>query len=274
MKLSQLYPGDKVREARSGIVFTVAGRNCHGTSGVCLITDKVIAQGAMDAPEPESDVENFAITGNSYYPHSNLHQWLNAEGTAWFAPQHPCDTPPAEEFLALRPTLFDPVRHNAYEDAPGFLARFGEGFRRSILPSRVACVTADCCGIEYIDARVFIPSAAELGLETGTRPEGEALELFRDFRMRYAAPSQDCLAEGAWQPAFFNEHRTFWYWLRTVNPTTPGFCAYVHFVNPYAYKFACAPWMGVRPMLNLSGEAQVEPTGSAFGEYRFTEVSA
>lgn len=272
-KLRDLYPGDKVCEAHSGTVFTVAGPAPYCTDGICLITDAVIAQGAMDAPEPASPEENFPITGNSSYALSNLHQWLNADSTDWYVPSHPCDTPPTEENLALRPTLFDPIRHNAYADSPGFLARFSENFRRHILVSRIPCVKVDGSGLEYLDAKAFIPSAAELGLETGTPPEGEPFPLFADFRMRYAAPSEDCLAESAWQPAYFQRQRTFWYWLRTPNLTTPGFFAYVHFVNPYAYKFACSPWMGIRPMLSLSQDMPVESTGSCLGTYRFVEVS-
>ena len=272
-RLKDLYPGDKVRETRSGILFTVAGLSPYGGDGVCLITDQVIAQGAMDAPEPEAPEENFAVTGNNRYVLSNLHQWLNADGMDWYIPSHAFDTPPTEENLALRPTLFDPIRHNAYAHQPGFLSRFSPAFRRSLRSSRIPCALPDGSGVEYTDALVFSPSAAEIGLDTGTSPEGTRFPLFADFRMRYAAPSEACLADGAWQPAFFQRDRTFWYWLRTPNPTTPGFFAYAHFVNPYSYKFACSPWMGIRPMLAIDGTAPTESDGGSLGEYRLVEVS-
>ena len=100
MLLNQLYPGDKILDPRSSIVFTVTGPSPYG-DGVLLITDKVIAVGAMDAPEPDSPTENFRITGNNDYIVSNLHQWLNSDRTDWFEKKHAYDTPPSEEYLSI-----------------------------------------------------------------------------------------------------------------------------------------------------------------------------
>ena len=268
MKLKELYPSDRIIESSSGIVFTVAGKNLYG-DGILLITDKVIAQGAMDAPEPESETDSFTICGNSDYSLSNLHQWLNSDKKNWYSKTHEYDTPPSEEYLSLRPNLYEPIGCNPYYEKQGFLSRFSEGFKDLICESAIPCAKDDNPGLYYINAKVFIPSAAELGLDTKTVCEGKRLELFEDFRMRYSSPSEECLMEGNWQPAYFRSNRMFWYWLRTPNPTSKGFFAYSHFVNPFAYKFACCPQMGIRPMLSVSAMAEVSLTESAWGIYRF-----
>ena len=268
MKLSQLYPGDKILDPCSNIVFTAAGRSPYG-KGVLLITDQVIGLGAMDAPEPDSENDNFRITGNNDYLLSNLHQWLNSEAQNWYNPSHAADTPPSEAYLSIRPTLYDPIGHNAYDTKPGFLARFHKDFLAQICSSDIPCADPDDSSIRISSARVFCPSAAELGLRTGVVKEGEELPLFRDFRMRYASPSQECLMESEWFPAYFRAHRMFWYWLRTPNTKTKGFFAYSHFVNPFAYKFACSPWMGIRPMVSMEEETEIRPGEGSYGVFRF-----
>ena len=273
MELHQLFPGDKILDSYSGILFTFVGVSPYG-DGILLITDKVIAAGAMDAPEPENELDNFRLCGNSNYALSNLHQWLNSDRKDWFVPTHAADTPPSEEYLSLRPTLYDPVGHNAYADKPGFLTRFHRHFREMICTSAIPCADTEGEGVHELKVKVFIPSAAELGLRTGVVDEGSELPLFRDFGMRYACPSRECLEESTWQPAFFRENRTFWYWLRTPNTKTKGFVAFSHFVNPFAFKFACSPWLGIRPMLSIRGDAEIAPIGNSLGHYRFAEVKA
>ena len=271
MFLNQLYPGDRILDPRSNIVFTVTGPSPYG-EGILLITDKVIAMGAMDAPEPDSPIENFGITGNSDYMASNLHQWLNSDQADWFTKAHAYDMPPSEEYLSIRPTLYDPIGHNAYDKKPGFLCRFHKDFLSRICKSSIPCVDPSDSTVKKYEALFFCPSAAELGLRTGTVPEGEELPLFRDFRMRYASPSEECMTESEWFPAYFRTHRMFWYWLRTPNPKSPGFMAYSHFTNPFSYKFACSPWLGIRPMVSLKGDTPVSETTNAVGVHRFEET--
>lgn len=268
MILKELYPGDRIREPYSNILFTVAGKNPYG-EGVLLITDKVIAMGAMDAPEPESERENDRITGCNDYILSNLDQWLNSDQDDWFQKSHETDTPPSEEYLSIRPTLFDPIGHNAYDKKPGFLTCFPASFRDRICESVIPSLDPKGEHLRQHRARVFCPSAAELGLPVGVMEEGKELPLFRDFRMRYASPSEECLMESEWFPAYFRSHRMFWYWLRTPNVQTDGFVAYSHFVNPFAYKFACSPWMGIRPMLSLDEGVNIAPAKGSWGIYRF-----
>ena len=268
MILKELYPGDKIKDPYSNIVFIVAGDSPYG-EGKLLITDKVVAVGAMDAPEPDSDIENYTITGNNHYALSNLHQWLNSDKEHWYTPSHDKDTPPSEEMLSIRPTLYDPIGHNAYDNKPGFLTRFSDTFRRNICVSKIPCADPDDSSINTIEARFFCPSAAELGLRTGVVNEGEELPLFKDFRMRYSYPSQECMMESEWFPAYFRTHRMFWYWLRTPNTKTPGFFAYSHFTNPFSFKFACSPWMGIRPMVSINSDTEIQPASGAFGIYRF-----
>ena len=271
MTLNQLYPGDKIRDPWSNIVFIVTGPSPYG-DGILLITDKVIAQGAMDAPEPDSPENNFRITGNNDYLLSNLHQWLNSDCVDWYKKTHAYDTPPSEEYLGIRPTLYDPIGHNAYLDKPGFLYRFNETFRSRMVESTIPSADPGTCEIRYAKAFFFCPSTEELGLKTNAPKEGAELPLFKDFRMRYASPSEECLTESEWFPAYFRSHRMFWYWLRTPNQKTKGFLAYSHFTNPFSYKFACSPWLGIRPMVSLMGDTPVSEETNAVGVHRFEET--
>lgn len=270
MILKDLYPQDRILDSFSGITFMVVGKSPYG-EGILLITDKVIALGAMDAPEPDSEIDSFRVTGNNDYVLSNLHQWLNSDKKMWFCKTHETDTPPSKEYLSLRPTLYDPIGYNAYDQKYGFLTRFSSNLKSKMKTSLIPCSELDGSCLKYINTTVFIPSAAELGYSTGVINEGDELPLFKDFRMRYASPSQECLDESEWHPAFFRDYRTFWYWLRTPNTKSKGFLAYSHFINPFSFKFACSPWMGIRPIISLDEETEIEASESVWGIYRIKE---
>lgn len=267
MRIQELPIGALLRETVSGVDFRVAAHHHPGYSGTTLITDHVVAQGCMDAPEPENPDERVRITGNNRYALSNLHQWLNAEGEDWYRPTHPYDTPPTEEILSLRPTFFGTSGHNPYAEKPGFLSWFGEAFRSALLESRIPCLSADQSEIEWIPGKAFIPSAAEIGVKLYREAEGSKLPLFRDFRMRYAAPSPDCIMESEWQPAYFKPSQLIFYWMRTPKGDDTGFSYYCHDVEPYSYKFACMPWMGIRPCMNVDDALEVRPSVNIPGLY-------
>ena len=132
MILKQLPVDTKVRERTSGIVFLVGEHGHDGYKGTTLVTDNVIGQACLDAPEDKNPNERLRLTGYNYYAFSNLHQWLNAEGEDWFQPAHEYDTAPSEENIAKRPNCYDNHGYNAYFTKPGILAWFGKIFRDAI----------------------------------------------------------------------------------------------------------------------------------------------
>jgi len=250
MTTDQLRVGTKLRECASGVVFLVAEQQAGST---VLVADEVVMLGCFDAPEVRHEDWQRRLTGWNNYRRSNVHQWLNADGYGWYVPAHEFDEPPTEEVLAARETVYDPVGHNAYAHKCGFLGWFGRTFREAVLPTEVSVTSDDGQRIETLTARAWLPSAAELGLRThDPLSEGHALPLFRDFRMRYASPSRACLLDSQWQPAHFGPKNVVWYWLRTPNAGNPGFVYYKHYTNPYSYKFAASPWMGIRPVLRVA----------------------
>ena len=262
MKLSNLPIGAKVQEADSGLVFHIAAQNHPGYTGTTLVSDKIIAQACLDATEPEAESARVIAMGRSDYALSNLHQWLNATGEGWFKPSHVADVPPDRIHVARWNNMYDKESYNPYAEKPGFLAAFSENFRRSILISEVESYKVGGEKI-LIRARVFLPSVAELGIQTHENyPEGSLLPLFKEFRMRFAMPSEKCLTSSDFRPSNFLAEESWQYWLRSVHPRDEALCCAVHGSNPYVYYPAARPWNGVRPMMNLDGDTQVQQQDS------------
>jgi hypothetical protein len=268
VKLGELPVGSKIREKTSGIVFLVGEHGHPGYRGTTLVANNVIGQACFDAPEPDNPDKDLRLTGYNYYPFSNLHRWLNADGPDWYKPAYKYDTAPTEENIAQRPNFYDRHSYNAYADKAGFLSWFSSLFRIAIYESDIPCTNSKRDGIEYIKAKVFLLSMAEAGIRTAEPlKEGSKIAVFNDFRNRYAAPSQDAVANSAWQPAYFTVDNMFWYWLRTPNYGNGGFTCYAHSGNPYSYKFCSCPWVGIRPALNIDPELPVEPSPNVSGLY-------
>ena len=266
IKLNDLPVGAKVREKTSGVVFLVGEHRHAGYGGTTLVSDHVIGQACLDAPEAKSPSERQRITGNNYYAFSNLHQWLNAEGMSWFRPTHEFDDGPSEDNISKRPNIYDRHGYNAYEGKAGFLSWFGCAFRDALLDSLVPCVNRQQNAIEYIKSKVFLPSAAEAGIRTADPlREGSKIAVFNEFRNRYATPSREAVLNSDWQPAYFNTEQLFWYWLRTPKWGDDGFACYAHPVNPYSYKFSCCPWVGIRPALNIDSDLPVDVSANVCG---------
>ncbi|OGO24444.1 MAG: hypothetical protein A2144_01570 [Chloroflexi bacterium RBG_16_50_9] len=268
MILKHLPVGAKVREKTSGIVFLVGEHQHAGYKGTTLVANNVIGQACLDAPEENNPNERLRLTGYNYYAFSNLHQWLNAEDWNWYKPVHEYDAAPTEENIAKRPNYYDRHGYNPYDDKAGFLAWFGEAFRSAIYESDVPCTNKQQNDIEYIKAKAFLLSTAEAGIRTSDPlKEGSKIAVFNDFRNRYAVPSQEAVANSAWQPAYFTTENLFWYWLRTPKGNDEGFTYYAHNANPYSHKFSCCPWVGIRPVVNVDSDLPIEASANVRGLY-------
>ena len=223
------------------------------------MANNVIGQACLDAPEERNPKERLRLTGYNYYAFSNLHQWLNAQGKDWYRPAHEYDDPPTEENIAKRPNYYDRHGYNAYANRAGFLSWFGEAFRSGLYESDVPCVNSAQDDTEFLKAKAFLLSTAEAGIRTSDPlKEGSKITVFNDFRNRYTSPSQDAMANSAWQPAHFTPQNLCWYWLRTPKFNDEGFTYYAHNVNPYSHKFSCCPWIGLRPVVNIDSDMPVE----------------
>lgn len=266
MILKELPVGAKVRERTSGVVFLVGEHGHAGYRGTTLVADHLIAQGCLDAPEVSNPNQRLHLTGYNYYPFSNLHQWLNAEGAEWYKPAHEFDAPPTEENIAARPNIYDRHGYNAYAYKSGFLSWFGVEFRKAIYESAVPCTDSQQTGIEFIQAKAFLLSTAEAGIRT-TDPlkEGSKISVFNDFRNRMATPSAEAVAAAEWQPAYLSVRNLFWYWLRTPKGNDEGFTYYAHTTCPYSHKFCCCPWVGIRPVINVDSQLPVEASRNVRG---------
>ena len=268
MTLGELRVGAKVRERTSGIVFLVGEHEHTGYKGTTLVANHVIGQACLDAPEKDNPNERLRLTGCNYYAFSNLNQWLNSEDGRWYRPAHPHDAAPSEANLAQRPNFYDDRGYNAYVNKPCFLSWFGVDFRNALYECNVACLNKAQNALEYLPAKVFLLSTAEVGIQTADPiQEGSRIALFSDFRNRYATPSPDAVLRSEWHPAYFSVRNLFWYWLRTPKGNDDGFTYYVHTTCPTAYKFACCPWVGIRPALNVDSDLPVEESASLPGTY-------
>ena len=270
--------GSRIREKESGTVFLVADHHHTGWEGTTLVSDRICMISCIDAAEPENPDEQAAASGYNRYALSNIHQWLNSAKDHWYEPQHAFDTPPSEDRIAMRTDvftskMFDPEgifpAPYAYDQLPGYLARFSEGFREAILPSPVICFGPSDPDIIYfgppqgetISCKAFLLSAAEIGLEDEIRREGYLIRLFLDPRMRMSAPENKAIHQ---DPDFDYKQSPVAFWLRSPFGSTSGMGKIYQVEHkfgdvvgatlmPHPVNYAA----GIRPAMNLDDMATV-----------------
>lgn len=130
-----------------------------------FITAQSIGRLQGDYREHESLSRDHRRHGNNYYPHSNLHQWLNSTQKDWFEPAHPADT--VGTFVRKQ---------------PGFLSYFAPGELNCIQPMHIGGDTPPGSikrhGKTYeLDCLVTIPTLNQI-LGHHHNLEGEHFELF------------------------------------------------------------------------------------------------
>ena len=256
-------------QSRFGAVITwrVADQGHEGYPAGCttLISDRIIQIMCADAAEPENENSNRVTWGNNRYIHSNLHQWLNSDAPAgqWYSPQHQYDAPPTSEH-----TLNG---RNPYDQWAGFLAMLPRSFAEALLdtPIRVQPTDYDTPGgFEVVAAKVYLPGTTEVGGDPDSilGIEGPKLALFGDDQSRLAYPTEaavkssnytnnDLIAGNAWNWWMRTPMHESSYWYRIVQAT--GKVG----TTQYAYHGG----VGIRPLCNLPGDTEVEP--SVTGNY-------
>lgn len=185
------------------IVQTIANKSGND---ITLITDRTIAKYVFDATELLNSNSDRRSHGNNRYTQSNIHQWLNSEAGAglWYTAQHSADQAPDSTHT---------VGKTFYDTAAGFLNEFSTK-EKNYLKTQTIIVNksdVDGGGAETFNARVWLPSAAEVGIILGSyyKEEGSQLALFTDDNSRIAYITPDAAAHCGWPVG------TDMYWLRT-----------------------------------------------------------
>jgi len=275
MKLKDLPIGSNVKDVKSDRVFLVAAQNHPGYMGTTLISKHIVGVGCFDGKEPKHFIGKSIFCqvdeyGWNMYPHSNIHQWLNAEEECWYTKSHLTDMPPKAKMCRYG--------EQPYFDKKGFLYDFSEVFKESIHDVEIECLhktARDCGEIKKMKAKVFLPSRTEIGKgdECG-RPEGKMLPLFHDYRILKAKPNQKDIEKygRSWNPArkdapydapqIYDPKYGWWYWLRTAHM---GYDFLNRVVSPYgavSYTYSNNDIVGIRPVLNLVANLDVISDGA------------
>lgn len=234
VKLGTLY-GNK-------IVQRVANKM---NSLVTLITDDIILHGAFDAKEKE---EPFSQTGNPSYLLSNVHQWLNstAAGGKWYTAQHNADMPPLKGYVY-------PSDSNGYYAQAGYLSEWHIDELQKL--QQVSAISIDYFTGKTItiSAKVYLPSASEMGLEARYQ-EGTRLSLFTDDASR--------IIKDAVVPGIIHS-----YWLRTCTYSASSWSITSNGGANANEASACNDWLGVRPLCNIPASTLVSQQSDADGCY-------
>lgn len=286
--VAKLPVGAKVREQKSGIVFLVAEHGHSGWPCTTLITDCVVKNASYDAAEPDSQNKYIRAFGNSDYPLSNIHQWLNSDAETWYHPSHFKDMPPENDYISRTPEYFytSPCYPEVnklrgpfdYVCEPGFLTWFSKDFVNGIVPVRLPVFTVKETGLlrrEELYTGVFLPSLCEIGCEyQDAEGIGERFKLFEDPIYRFCAPT----AEACGMPNGYDYRDVlWWYWTRNPNVEKPGMVFRItpgyrggNFASRQATLGRCHVASGVRPMVNITGNFPVSAIPDAEGVYDLT----
>lgn len=223
------------------------------------ITADVVALRAFDAMEPKNSNSNRRSYGNNRWLHSNVRQYLNAQGIYRFSPQHDADQAPTEEYLW--------EGHNPYDGTPGFLAGFEKEFIDAILPAEnlTAIPSVDGGGTEVVTDKVYLPSITEVGLENDTGVnEGEEWNLFTDDASRVARATKSAAEDSTYS---ISAGSARWYWTRTHYPGSSHSVRYVNSDGSRNSSTARVGIGGLRPALDLSPDISVSDEPNADGVY-------
>ncbi|MEG0615637.1 MAG: DUF6273 domain-containing protein [Oscillospiraceae bacterium] len=240
--LKDIPVGGKIWTRYKGLPFTFLVANTGNK--VTVITEKILETKATDGLEATNPSAERAMSGNNRYSLSNINTWLNSTAAAnFYISRHAHDTPPSVENVTINP----------YDTAGGFLYNFTENFAKSLLISdvRVAlCTNLDGGGFETISAKMFLPSADEVGLNAGLSVnEGVKLALFKDNASRIAKLGT---VSGSW-------------WLRTPEISDGYSEKIVNSSGLIEADLTIAGEVGIRPMCCLSPDTIVAETATADG---------
>lgn len=220
----------------SPIIWTIVDKRHEGypKCSVTLQTYEPIGEMCFDSAEPNSSDSTIRFTGNSQYSISNIAQWLNKDSSAgnWYAPQSDTDEPPN------------------YADKPGFLNSFSSQEKNAILSTTLIIPTA-YTAYESVLAKVFLPSAAEIGLSS----EGDKYHRLNQYTGDY----DGFLTSTSW--VCHNNH-AHGFWTRTRNTQGSLICS-----DGVNTGIAAEVDYPVMPAMNLSGSLVMSSAPDSDGCY-------
>ena len=259
MKLRDLRVGARLHVTEAGDVFLLADLNHKDYPGAVLVADEPVANMCFDSVEPDNPLENRSKNGSNNYALSNIHQWLNAEGTGWYRPTSETDRPP-ENFIdpMMPPEFRSRLPECVTEETPGFLSRIPAEVRALMKTVRVSYVlqTAEGQGSPAeVEALAFVPSQTELGHFLDIEyPDGTCFKLMEDPRMKLCRG-------GYWTrtPGFPDGDDVILPWHMRAEKTS----GVARTMEGMLYKFygnkSCCSVTGVRPAIVLDPETEVQP---------------
>lgn len=259
MLLRDLPVGAKISDHKKALSWIVADQSCEGYPGTVLITDFLAEAGCYDAPEPDSRFDDIRQFGWNRYPMSNVHQWLNCAEEDWFSPQHPLDKAPGDAVI------------EPYWQKPGFLCGFSDSFLDALQSCDVIYAYQD----DYyqlrhgtVSCRVFLPSRTELGSEKRDGiQEGRPLQLTAEPMYLSAAPTPELVNSHRLCDREFHPSSSYPYWLRSVELNGMS-AVYFYGMSRMPYYHASQGACGIRPMVVMKPETELEEAPDAYGVYR------
>lgn len=278
--LSNLAVGSKVKfgkyqvntETAQPIIWTIVAKNHQCTpaypeNAITLHATEILDLRCFDAKEPNSGVTNIKNYGNSYYPVSNIDQWLNkdAGGGLWYVAAHDTDNSPS---TSGNTGGFG----TQYASRPGFLNMFSDEEKTSILTTTIRAYKTTAYSYVDIERKVFLPSATEVGL-SHTYTEGQDWGYYTSNDSRIGNVTQQCFTntKSDTKPSTKNSAKEWW--LRTHSFNSAYNSSYVAEGGTDSAYYACWGNYGVRPALNLPSTLTVSDTTDSDGCYTFVWTS-
>lgn len=254
------------------IVWLVADKNHKGypQNSVTLISEKLLCVKCFDAKEqydPKKRDDNAHMNrtqyGNNNYEKSNIHLWLNSEGS-WYRPLHQYDNPPSAEYIDSG--------QNPYDKENGFLTNFSQHFKNALMNTDLLYhfPKIDGGNSYYISARVFLASTAEAGFtDKNGVVEGSKLELFTNkvFLTAYLTDAAR-IKHGYSDYYYYSKPRA---WLLRSSDIISPYNIYIAGGygdgNPGSH-YAYSVYYGIRPLCNISSEISVYDSKESNGAHR------
>lgn len=281
--LSNLPIGAKVKfgkysvngEAAQSIIWLVVAKNhsstpAYPTNSVTLLTEKIIDLRAIDGWEPDNPDTSRASYGNNRYSLSNIDQWLNKDAAAgaWYSAQHSADHEPTSSVMMFT--------SSSYSTRPAFLNAFSDREKNAILNTtiRVAKASVDGAGYEDVSRKVFLASATEVGISTGSGiNEGARWSYFgTNSRMASLTSQAFSYANASSKPSDVSEKWSWW--LRTPDSATSYLAYNVRKDGEDTTTAVCHGNKGIRPALNLLSTLNVSDATDSDGCYTVIPNSA
>jgi hypothetical protein len=195
---------------------------------------------AKESSNPNSSRQSY---GNNRYSQSNIDQWLNSQGAAWYSARHSYDAPPNNANVWSN--------YNEYDTESGFLSNFEADFRKAILDAviRVAKNTVtDGGGYEDITRKVFLLSNTEVGLSNeNSVAEGTLWSYFSSTARRQCYPTAEAVSNSEYTSSSLNASSYWYWWLRTPNASNAYYARFVYTDGSLDYNGAYFGNYGVRP---------------------------